>query len=68
MDIQQMKTMPSKKEQARNAVILSLHFNKKLTDEFLPPEEMDMLMNKDFQEWTPELQAKLRHYGAAMIQ
>lgn len=55
-------------EKARANVALSLMFSKRLTDEFLPPDQYEMFLEKPFPEWPKELQDKLRPFGAEMIQ
>ena len=53
---------------ARVTVAFSLLFSQKLNDEFLPPDQYAIFMDKPFPEWPKELQDKLRPYGAEMIQ
>ena len=52
---------------ARGTVLLNLLFSKKLTDEFISPEELELLRTKTFPEWPKELQTKLEPFGAKMI-
>lgn len=62
------RKLPSSTERARNNLIMTLHFNKKLTDDFLPTEQFNQMMTKTFSEWPEELQKKLQPFGAATIQ
>ena len=52
---------------ARGTVLLNLLFSKKLTDEFINPQELELLRTKTFPEWPKELQTKLEPFGAKMI-
>lgn len=52
---------------ARGTVLLNLLFSHKLTDEFLNPQELELLRTKLFKDWPPELQTKLQPFGAVMI-
>ena len=52
---------------ARGTVLLNLLFSKKLTDEFISPEELELLRTKTYPEWPKELQTKLEPFGAKMI-
>jgi len=56
------------KENALATVAMALFFNGKMTDEFLPPDQYAIFVEKPFQEWPKELQDKLRPFGAEMIQ
>lgn len=67
-NMDQQKRVISPGEQARNNLILTLHFNHKLTDDFLPPEQFQIMLTQPFSQWPKELQDKLAHFGAAMIQ
>ena len=66
--MEQPKRVISPGERARNNLILTLHFNHKLTDDFLPPEQFQMMLTQPFSAWPKELQDKLAHFGAAMIE
>ena len=52
---------------ARGTVLLNLLFSKKLTDEFISPEELELLRTKMYPEWPKEMQDKLEPFGAKMI-
>lgn len=65
--MEQQKPVISPCEKARNNLILTLYFNNKLTDDFLPPDDLQFVLEQPFSAWPKELQDKLRHYGAAMI-
>ncbi len=52
---------------ARGTVLLNLLFSQKLKDEFINPQELELLRTKTYPEWPPELQAKLAPFGAKMI-
>ena len=55
-------------EKASNNLILTLHFNHKLTDDFIPPNVLQFVLEKPFSAWPKELQDKLRPLGAALIE
>jgi len=65
MDTQ--KKQPSQSDSARATVLWNLFFNKKLTDDFISPEQLQTLRTTLYKEWPPDLQAKLKPYGAEMI-
>ena len=51
----------------RGTVLLGLLLSNKLTDEFIRPEELELLRTKTYPEWPEALQAKLRPFGSEMI-
>lgn len=52
---------------ARGTVLLNLLFSRKLTDEFISPQELELLRTKTYPEWPKEMQDKLEPFGAKMI-